>query len=46
VDDAPDGGYSRAPELEDLLKICAALKREAARYVLIGGFAVILPSCA
>lgn len=42
MDDAPDGGYSRAPELEDLLKLCAALKREAARYVLIGGFAVIL----
>jgi hypothetical protein len=42
VDDASDGRYSRAPEFEDLLKLCAALKREGARYVLIGGFAVIL----
>jgi hypothetical protein len=42
VDDPADGGYSRAPELEDLLKLCAALNREGARYLLIGGFAVIL----
>ena len=42
MDDAPDGLYSRAPELEDLLRLCAALNREAVRYVLIGGFAVIL----
>lgn len=42
MDDASDGGYSRAPELEDLLRLCAALKREAVRYVLIGGFAVVL----
>jgi hypothetical protein len=42
VDDAADGVYSRAPELEDLLKLCAALNREAVRYLLIGGFAVIL----
>ncbi len=42
MDDAPDRGYSRAPELEDLLSLCAALNREGARYVLIGGFAVIL----
>jgi hypothetical protein len=42
LDDAPDGVYSRAPELEDLLSLCQALNREQARYVLIGGFAVIL----
>ena len=42
MDDAADGVYSRAPELEDLLKLCAALNREAVRYLLIGGFAVIL----
>jgi hypothetical protein len=42
VDDAADGVYSRAPELEDLLSLCQALNRERARYVLIGGFAVIL----
>jgi len=42
MDDAADGVYSRAPELEDLLNLCQALNREQARYVLIGGFAVIL----
>ncbi len=42
MDDAGDGVYSRAPELEDLLSLCAALNREQVRYVLIGGFAVIL----
>ena len=42
MDDPPDRGYSRAPELEDLLSLCAALNREGARYLLIGGFAVIL----
>lgn len=25
MDDPPDRGYSRAPELEDLLSLCAAL---------------------
>ena len=41
--DAPDDGlYSRAPELEDLVGLCRALNREGAKYVLIGGFAVIL----
>jgi hypothetical protein len=42
MDDPTDRGYSRAPELEDLLAICASLNRESARYILIGGFAVIL----
>ena len=42
MDDAPDRGNPRAPELEDLLNLCAALRREDVRYVLIGGFAVIL----
>jgi Nucleotidyl transferase of unknown function (DUF2204) len=42
MDDAPDRGESRAPRLEDLLELCKALNREGARYVLIGGFAVIL----
>jgi hypothetical protein len=41
VDDQDDRDYSRAPELEDLLALCKALNAEA-RYVLIGGFAVIL----
>ncbi|HEY7214265.1 MAG TPA: hypothetical protein VIC28_06525 [Thermoanaerobaculia bacterium] len=42
MDDAPDRGESRAPRLEDLVELCRALNREGARYVLIGGFAVIL----
>ena len=42
MDDQDDRGYSRAPELEDLLSLCKALNAEGVRYVLIGGFAVIL----
>ncbi len=42
MDDAPDRGESRAPQLQDVLDLCAALNREGARYVLIGGFAVVL----
>lgn len=42
MDDQDDREYSRAPELEDLLTLCKALNAEHARYVLIGGFAVIL----
>ncbi|HEX3067750.1 MAG TPA: hypothetical protein VHX14_04185 [Thermoanaerobaculia bacterium] len=42
MDDQDDRGYSRAPELEDLLKLCKALNAENVRYVLIGGFADIL----
>ena len=42
MDDAPDRGESRAPQLQDVLDLCAALNREGTRYALIGGFAVIL----
>lgn len=42
MDDQDDRGYSRAPELEDLVALCKALNAEGVRYVLIGGFAVIL----
>jgi hypothetical protein len=42
VDDQDDRGYSRAPELGDLLSLCKALNAEGVRYALIGGFAVIL----
>jgi len=42
VDDQDDREYSRAPELEDLVSLCKALNAEGVRYVLIGGFAVIL----
>ncbi len=42
MDDEADGPFSRAPELEDVVGLCAALNGEGARYLLIGGFAVIL----
>ena len=42
MDDQDDRGYSRAPELEDLVSLCKALNAEGVRYVLVGGFAVIL----
>ncbi len=42
MDDQDDRQYSRAPELEDLLSLCKALNAEGVRYLLIGGFAVIL----
>jgi hypothetical protein len=42
LDDQDDRGYSRAPQLEGLLSLCKALNAEGVRYVLIGGFAVIL----
>ncbi len=41
MDAGDDREYSRQPRPEDLAKICAALNREGARYLLIGGFAVI-----
>jgi len=41
VDDRDDAAYARAPEPEDLVRICRALNDAGARYVLIGGFAVI-----
>jgi hypothetical protein len=36
-----DGAYVRAPEPEDLARICRSLNAAGARYALIGGFAVI-----
>ena len=42
MDDSDDRAYARAPELEDLVGLCRALNDASARYVLIGGFAVIL----
>ena len=41
MDDTDDSAYARAPEPEDLVRICRALNDAGARYVLIGGFAVI-----
>jgi hypothetical protein len=42
VDDPDDGTYSRPPNLEDVARIGRALNEAQARYVLIGGFAVII----
>jgi predicted nucleotidyltransferase len=41
VDDQDDDRYARAPEPEDVVRICRALNEAGARYVLIGGFAVV-----
>jgi hypothetical protein len=41
VDVPDDEAYARAPEPHDLVRICRALNEAGARYVLIGGFAVV-----
>jgi predicted nucleotidyltransferase len=41
VDDGDDPSHARAPEPDDLVRLCRALNDAGARYVLIGGFAVI-----
>ena len=41
MDDRDDAALSRAPEPEDVARVCRALNEAGARYVLIGGFAVI-----
>jgi len=41
VDERDDPAYARAPEPEDLVRLCHALNQAGAKYVLIGGFAVI-----
>jgi hypothetical protein len=41
VADGDDPNYARAPEPDDLVRLCRALNDAGARYVLIGGFAVI-----
>jgi len=41
VDDSRDAPHARAPEPQDLVRICRALNDARARYVLIGGFAVL-----
>jgi hypothetical protein len=43
VDDRDDAPLARAPEPEDVARVCRALNDDAeVRYVLIGGFAVIV----
>jgi len=39
--DGDDDRLSRAPEPEDVIRICRALNEAGARYLLVGGFAVI-----
>ena len=41
MDDPHDGPFAREPQIEDLTRICRALNDAGARYVLIGGFAII-----
>ena len=41
MDDEDDDRSSRAPEPDDVIRICRALNEAGARYLLIGGFAVI-----
>jgi hypothetical protein len=41
VDDEDDDRSARAPEPDDVIRICRALNDAGARYLLIGGFAVI-----
>ena len=41
VDERDDAAHVRAPEPEDLVRICRALNEAGDRYVLIGGFAVV-----
>jgi hypothetical protein len=41
VDDQDADRYSRAPEPGDVVRICRALNEAGARYLLIGGFAVV-----
>ncbi|MBA2257513.1 MAG: nucleotidyltransferase [Acidobacteria bacterium] len=41
MDARDDPAYARAPEPEDVVRICRALNEAGARYLLIGGFAVI-----
>ncbi len=41
MDDEDDDRYARAPEPDDVVRLCRALNEKGARYLLIGGFAVI-----
>jgi hypothetical protein len=41
VDDREDRQYVRVPRLEDVVRICRSLNAAGARYLLIGGFAVV-----
>lgn len=42
MDDPTDSRYARAPEFEDLIALCRSLNEQGVKYILIGGFAVVL----
>src|SRR5437762_2504248 len=42
MDDTKNGEYARPPVFEDLILICDSLNKEGAKYIVIGGIAVIL----
>lgn len=42
MDDSPNSQYARAPEFEDLIALCRSLNEQEVKYILIGGFAVVL----
>ena len=44
MDDSHDGTYAREPQVEDVARVCASLNDAGVRYLLIGGFAVIIHS--
>ena len=41
MDDQDDHRLARAPQPDDVIRLCRALNEAAARYMLVGGFAVI-----
>jgi hypothetical protein len=41
LDEGDDSAYARTPQVEDLVRICRSLNQSEARYLLIGGFAVV-----
>ncbi len=43
MDDRDDRQYVRVPTIEDVVRICRSLNAAGARYLLIGGFAVVAP---
>ena len=42
MDDGTNGEYSRPPEPKDVIDLCRSLNEQGVRYMLIGGFAVVL----
>ena len=42
MDDQGDREYARTPQIQDLIALCKSLNEQEVRYLVIGGFAVIL----